>query len=102
MQNLDLFLRRCSRRLREVLPGQTNASRLAKRGGHWRHLPPHQQAAAYAQFLQAQRQLREFHLQSKILPKLIDVVFRGLVLHLRTELGGLMILLILLWMFGFL
>jgi hypothetical protein len=95
MPAIDIVFRRALRRLRDALPGPTMASRLARQSGAWRNLPPHQRAAAYAQLLQTQKQLRQHHLQLKILPKLIDVLFLGLRSHLQAPLGQLILLCIL-------
>lgn len=92
MTSIDIVLRRAMRRLREALPGPTTASRLARQAGHWRNLPPHQRAAAYAQFVHVQQQLRQHHLQMKIAPKIIHVLFLGLKSHLQSPIGGLIVL----------
>ena len=92
MASIDIFLRRAMRRLREALPGPTTASRLARQAAHWRNLPPHQRAAAYAQSVHIQQQLRLHHLQLKILPKIIHVLFLGLKSHLQAPLGQLILI----------
>jgi MoxR-like ATPase len=92
MFSFEIALRRMFRTFRNALPGPTTASRLMRQSGHWRHLPPHQRAAAYAQFVQTQQQLHQHHVRQKIVPKLIDLLFIGLKSHLAAPLGQLILL----------
>ena len=64
------------RRLRNALPGHTTASRLRRDLSSWRSAPPPQRGAAYVQYRQTMHQLRQIHLQQKIAPKLVDLLFR--------------------------
>jgi hypothetical protein len=97
---LDALFLRLLAWLRNALPGHTTASRLMRQSGHWRNLPPHQRAAAYAQHMQTLRQLRQFHIEQKILPKLIDLLYRGLIAHLQAPLGQLFLICILAYLFN--
>ena len=66
------------RRLRNALPGHTTASRLRRDISSWRSAPPSQRGAAFVQHHQTLRQLRQIHLQQKIAPKIVDLLFRFL------------------------
>jgi hypothetical protein len=92
MFSLDIALRRMWRAIRDALPGPTTASRLMRDSGQWQHLPPDQRAGAYAQFVQTQRQLHQHHIQLKLLPKIINLLFTGLKAHLAAPLGQLILL----------
>jgi hypothetical protein len=92
MASLDVVVRRMWRTIRDALPGHTTASRLMRQQGNWKQVPPQQRAAAYAQFLQTQRQLHQHHIQLKIMPKIVDLLFLGLKHHLAAPLGQLILL----------
>ena len=95
---LDILLRRAWLRIKDALPGSTTASRLARRPGTWRNAPPDQRAAAYAQYMQTQQQLRQLHVGQKIAPKIIDLLFAGLRCFVNSPLGGLLLILMLAWL----
>ena len=44
---------------------------------HYRSHDSHQRPAAYAQFMHTQQQLRRLHVGQKIMPKIIDLLFKG-------------------------
>jgi hypothetical protein len=94
MLQIDLALRRLLRRIKEALPGPTTASRLMRRPPGWRNVPLHQRAAAYAQFMHTQQQLRTIHVGQKIAPKIINILFIGLRLHVRSAFGQLILLIV--------
>jgi hypothetical protein len=73
---IDLLIQQLLHRIRDALPGHTTASRLMRDSGSWRNLPPHQRAAAYVQHVQTQRQLRQLHIELKIAPKIVNVLFK--------------------------
>lgn len=100
MPSFEIAVRRLLRRLRDGLPGSSEALRLSRQSGQWRHLPPHQRAGAYAQFLQVQRQLLQQHYQSKLAPKLVDWVFKLFIAHWKTPWGALFLLLLVVWLLG--
>ncbi len=92
---LDIALRRVFRRIKDSLPGPSTASRLARRPGAWRHAPPHQRAASYAQHMQTLQQLRQLHVGQKIAPKIVDLLFAGLRVFIKSPLGELLLLMML-------
>jgi hypothetical protein len=95
--SLDVLLCRARRRVRDALPGASQASRLAARSATWRQAPPAQQAAAYAQYVQTRAQLQQFHYEQKITPKLIRLLFRAFVWWLGTVPGALGLLAIIIY-----
>lgn len=92
---LDILLRRAFRSIKDSLPGSTTASRLARRPGAWRQAPPHQRASSYAQHMQTQQQLRQIHIGQKIAPKIVDLLFAGLRIFIKSPLGQLLLLMML-------
>jgi hypothetical protein len=74
----DILIQRALRRIHDALPGRTTASRLMRRqSSQWKNLPPHQRAAAYVQFMQTKQQLRQLHIDQKIAPKIINLLFKA-------------------------
>lgn len=84
---LDILFRRAVRRIRGALPGHTTASRLLRQSAHWRHLPPQQRGTGYVQFHRTQQQLRQIHLEQKLLPKFIDLLFKAVCSHLGMQIA---------------
>ena len=76
MPALDVVLRRLIQRIRDALPGHTTASRLMAHPPTWRNAPPDQRAAAYVHYHQTRQQLRQIHIQQKIAPKIVTLLFR--------------------------
>ena len=75
MSLADVLIRRVFRRLKDALPGHTTASRLLRQSGQWRRLPPDQRGAAYVQFYRTRQELRSIHVEQKIAPKIVYVLF---------------------------
>jgi hypothetical protein len=84
---LDILFRRAARRIRDALPGHTTASRLLRQSAQWRHLPPQQRGAGYVQFHRTQQQLQQIHIEQKLVPKIIDLLFKAMCSHLGMQIA---------------
>ncbi len=94
MTTPGVIARRLRRRIRDALPGATTASRLKPDPNSWRSAPAAQRAAAYAQYCQTLQQLRQIHVQQKIAPKIVNLLFALAASEFGWGLGIVLLLLI--------
>lgn len=77
--SIGISIRRVLRIIRESLPGaSTAASRMYTRARSqkpWMHVPPHQQAQAFAQHQQVLKALYHQHVAGKVAPFIIDWLY---------------------------
>jgi hypothetical protein len=67
----------------------------SRQSGQWRHLPPDQRGAAYVQFHRTRQELRRIHIEMKIAPKIVNLLFKGICSELGLKIAWIVALCVL-------